>query len=276
MDIDPRVRWRLVAPEEDKRVRSRTLVGFALVLAVVAGCDGGDPAPENTVDTAREAAMTALARSADHLQTESFTVEVESGDAMRTTSRMDAPHRRAEMALRQATGEEQSMTVRTRLLGDDVFMQIEGATIPGVDARWMRIDQSKIKRGMEVGFAPGTNDAGGADRLLAAITDADRLPDGRYKGTVDLGQVGTGTGLSFSTSDIAGLGDAARAVPFLARLDERGRLIHMQIDLPSITAGKAPTVETRYSAFGEPFEVAAPPADQVVTPPDSVYQYFGG
>ena len=34
-------------------------------------------------------------------------------------------------------------------------------------------------------------------------------------------------------------------------------------------------VETRYSAFGEPFEVTAPPAGQVVTPPDSVYQYFG-
>ncbi|WP_051797814.1 hypothetical protein [Catenuloplanes japonicus] len=257
-------------------MRSRTLAGFALVLALVAGCDGGGPAPETTADAARESALTALARSADHLQTESFTVEVESGDAMRTTSRMDVPHRRAEMALRQATGEERTMTVRTRLLGDDVFMQIEGAAIPGVDARWMRIDQSKIKRGLEVGFTPGTNDAGGANRLLAAITDASRLPDGRYKGTVDLAQVGTGTGLSFSTSDIAGLGDAARAVPFLARLDERGRLVHLQLDLPAVTAGKAPMIETRYSAFGEPFDVQAPPADQVVTPPDSVYQYFGG
>ncbi|MFI5838736.1 hypothetical protein ACIA8K_03320 [Catenuloplanes sp. NPDC051500] len=257
-------------------MRSRTLAGSALVLALLAGCGGGDPAPENTADAARESAMTALAHSDDHLQTESFTVEVESGDAMRTTSRMDVPNRRAEMALRQATGEEQSMTIRTRLLGDDVFMQIEGASIPGVDTRWMRIDRSKIGRGLEVGFTPGTNDAGGAGRLLAAITDARRLPDGRYKGTVDLAQVGTGTGLSFSTSDIAGLGDAARAVPFLATVDERGRLTHLQIDLPAITAGKAPTIETRYTAFGEPFDVQAPPAGQVVTPPDSVYRYFGG
>lgn len=254
-------------------MRSRTVAGVALVL-VLSGCSGA-PAPVATEDPARAAAMTALAHADDHLQTESFTVEVTSGDAMRTTSRMDVPNRRAESALRQATGEEQSMTVRTRLLGDEVFMQIDGVAIPGVDARWMRIDPARIPRGQEVGFAPGRNDAGGADRVLAAITDASRLPDGRYRGTLDLAQVGTGTGLSFSTSDISGLGDAARAVPFLATLDERGRLTHLQIDLPAITAGKAPMVETRYSAFGEPFEVTAPPAGQVVTPPDSVYQYFG-
>ncbi|GAB7047705.1 hypothetical protein [Catenuloplanes indicus] len=254
-------------------MRSRTVAGLALAL-VLSGCSG-EPDPVATEDPARRAAMTALARSDDHLQTESFTVEVTSGDAMRTTSRMDVPNRRAESALRQATGEEQSMTVRTRLLGDAVFMQIDGVPIPGVDARWMRIDPARIPPGQEVSFAPGRNDAGGADRVLAAITDASRLPDGRYRGTLDLAQVGTGTGLSFSTSDISGLGDAARAVPFLATLDERGRLTHLQIDLPAITAGKAPMVETRYSAFGEPFTVQAPPADEVVTPPDSVYQHFG-
>ncbi|MDR7278499.1 hypothetical protein [Catenuloplanes atrovinosus] len=256
-------------------MRSRTVAGFALVFALTAGCDGGAPAPA-TPDAEGRAAMTALARSDDHLQSESFTVEVTSGDAMRTTSRMDVPNRRAETALRQATGEDQSLTVRTRLLGDAVFMHLDGVSIPGVDDRWMRIDPARIARGREVGFAPGQNDAGGADRVLAAITEASRLPDGRYKGTLDLAQVGTGTGLSFSTTDIAGLGDAARAVPFLATLDERGRLVHLQIDLPSITAGKAPMVETRYSAFGEPFTVETPPAAQTVTPPDSVYQYFGG
>jgi len=254
----------------------KAAAAIGLFAALLSGCSGDEKKPSAPVTpSADSAALTALSHSADHLDTTSFAVDVVSGKSLNIKARMDSPKQLGELVM-NAAAKEQTLKMVTRLIGSDVFVRIEGVQLPGVDARnWMKVDPSKISSGFQVGFAPGQNDPGGSSRMIKAINTAEALPDGRYKGTIDLTKAGTGTGLSFSSADISGLGAGASAVPFLASLDQQGRLTSLQLDLPAVTNGKAAFIDVTYSAFGQAFKVDTPPPAAVVTPPDSIYQFFG-
>lgn len=167
----------------------------------------------------------------------------------------------------------QGMSMVMRKVGDDIYMKMGGelaGALGGSSAKeWMHIDAAKLQNS-SLGLS-GKGDPAGSQALLEAATSVERVGEDGFKGTLDL----TKSSRYQNDKDaLDSLGAKATAVPFTARKDSEDRLVEVSFDLSGMGAGSG-KMTAKYSDFGTPVSVEAPPASQVQEMPSQYANMFG-
>jgi hypothetical protein len=266
-------------------MRTPRLAGLGLAAATaafaVAGCNAGSTTPTTAASSAvpasiapttsaDPAAVKALSDAAAALGNTSFKMTMSSGAGFQLTANIDAPHGNgnAEMS---AKGANTSLTVKTLLIGQDLYAQIPGIT---QGTTWTHLDMARLPDGSSIGLKPGQIDPANTADLLSATTDAQMVGEGAYSGTLDLTKAAGVAGISKVTVD--GYGAQAQRVPFEATLTQEDRLDTLTLKLPSMDNQEVQPLVIKYSDYGKTVTAEQPPAGQITEAPDSVYQALGG
>ena len=270
-------------------MRTRRLTGTTVgVLAAVglalAGCDAagtatpgassGAPAvaPNSATSSgaADPAAAAALGRATAALGNTSFKATLTSGPALRVTALVDPVSGQGTADL-VATGTNTEITVKTLLIGQDLYVQVPGVTRANT---WTHLDVARLPEGADVGLRPGQIDPANTAQLLTSTTDVQMVDSRSYRGTLDLTKVAGVTGVDKVTVDTYGA--AAQNVPFTAGLDDQGRLSALTIQLPAVSGTPTQPLEVLYTDYGTTVTVQNPPAAQVIEAPAELYRTLGG
>jgi hypothetical protein len=216
------------------------------------------------------AAAAALGQATAKLGTTSFKATMTSGPALKVTGLLDAPNGKGTAEL-VASGTNTEITVKTLLLGQDLYVQVPGVTKADT---WTHLDVSRLPDGADVGLRPGQIDPANTAQLLTSTTDVQMVDSRSYRGTLDLTKVAGVTGIDKVTVD--SYGAAAQNVPFTAGLDDQGRLSALTIELPAVNGTPTKPLEVLYTDYGLTVTADAPPAAKIVEAPDSLYTTLGG
>ncbi|GAA3344589.1 hypothetical protein GCM10020358_48440 [Amorphoplanes nipponensis] len=141
------------------------------------------------------------------------------------------------------------------------FTGAEGLTgLPKLPKKWMLIDPAKVKDDdVPVGYDDET-DPGDAGVVLRASADVRQTGAGQFSGTTDLTQQGEAD--IVDAGRLKALGERAKAVPFEATVDGRGRLTSTVVRIPAAGKAKATRYEVTYAGYGSTPTPAAPAADE--------------
>ncbi|WP_433614188.1 hypothetical protein ACQP2P_07555 [Dactylosporangium sp. CA-139114] len=157
-----------------------------------------------------------------------------------------------------------SLTIDTVEVRGSAYTRLTGLPLPGFDGKaWYRIDSARVTKPGALGLS-ATKDPTGVQALIAASHDVRR--DGRtYSGTVDMTRIVAWGPVN--VGQVMQLGDAARAVPFEASVDERERLVSVTVRIPDNP------VTATYSDFGTTVNAVEPKDAQPL--PDHLYGMLG-
>jgi hypothetical protein len=149
------------------------------------------------------------------------------------------------------------------VIGTDVWLKVDlgaaGNKQFGLNkAKWMAVDKSKITDNDAV--PTDANPSTFANDLLGGVVTVARVDDTHLKGTVDLTQM-----KSFAPDQevLTRAGDKAKAVPFTATLDTKGRLTEVKTDGTGIDPGL--TITMTFTNFGSAVSITKP-ADAIPAP----------
>ncbi|MEV7622588.1 hypothetical protein [Actinoplanes sp. NPDC089786] len=261
-------------------MRTRSVLALLAATALVAGCDPASPTdpgtpssstPTESASTAADpAAAQALGQATAALGNTSFKVTMTSGPGFKLTGQMDAPGGKASAEMK-ATGSNTEITVQTRLIGQDLYVQVPGVTKAGT---WTRIDMSRLPEGANLGLKPGQIDPANTAQLLSSTTDVTQSSPREFKGTLDLTKASGLAGVDQLT--IQKYGSTAQKVPFTAGLDEQGRLSALTIQLPAVNGQQVEPLEVLYTDYGVTVPELKPAAAEVVEAPADLYSTLGG
>jgi hypothetical protein len=229
------------------------------------------PAPTGSSASAADpAAVDALTKATSQLGMTSFKITASSGAGFKLTGQVD-PAQGVGTADLAATGPNASLTVKTLLAGQDLYLQIPGITKTGT---WTHVDVARLPEGANVGLRPGQLDPVNTSKLLSSATDVQATGGNSYAGTLDLTKAVGLAGVSQVTIDQSGA--QAQKVPFTAGLDDQGRLAELTIQIPAVNGQAAQPLNVLYTDYGVPVTVTKPAAAEVTEAPDSVYTSLGG
>jgi hypothetical protein len=256
------------------RHAGRALAALATAAFVLTGCDNGGatpaasaPAPTDTASSASAAdpaAVSALSKATAQLGTSSFTITATSGSGFKLTGAIDPPNGNG-TAQMTASGPNAEVTIKTMLVGKDLYAQVPGITKGGT---WTHVDVSRLPEGANLGLQPNQVDPVNTAHLLGAATDVHATGTDSYAGTLDLTKAAGLAGLTQVTID--GYGQAASKVPFTTTLDAQGRLSTLTINLP-----QGEPIQVQYADYGAPVTVTAPAPSEITEAPDSFYSSMG-
>src|SRR5439155_11189578 len=113
------------------------------------------------------------------------------------------------------------------VVGHDSWLRMDGVgTVNkalGVNPKkWMHVDATKLKdpAALKIDTAAGAGDLLEVAGLLTGVTDAQRVDDRHFNGTIDLT---LSTGGSKPAQDLLdNAGDKAKSIPFTVALDRQG------------------------------------------------------
>ncbi|WP_199512332.1 hypothetical protein [Nucisporomicrobium flavum] len=231
-----------------------------LLVLVVAAAGLGACANEPAAPVAPDA-KAVLAASTPALATGAYRYRVAVPE-VEVSGVTDVPHRRA-MWTTTFPGSDMD-GVEMRLLGDDQYSRT-GA------ARWQHIDQSRIPKAAErMGLTFAHADRTDVKPLLDAVTEAKQ--EGQViRGTIEGTRVRI-AGATLSTIESR----LIKPVSFVASVDGRGRLTHLEVELPPMPAPKSePAAQWTLdvSDYDTAADVARPAG--VKEMPDSFYVTMG-
>lgn len=133
---------------------------------------------------------------------------------------------------------------------------------------WLHLDLSKVKNADEYDLDLST-DVSGATALLSGVVAAQGDAHD-VTGTLDATKAGDDVGV-LDSEDVKAMGAGAKALPFTAKLDDQGRLTHLEIDVPK--AGETPagkwTIDLTGYGSQQPL---TKPTGAVKEMPDSAYK----
>ena len=232
-------------------------VTAALALTLT-GC--ATPAAENTgtpptTAAPQQAPKEALEEVFSKLQKESVKVEqTSSGGLMdlKSSGITDFAGKKSEMVMHMGAG-DLKLTMTARAIGDEAWVKISG--MPDLPEKWMHASSAAVRA---AGLDP---EKMGAAQLPSAVVQVERDGPSGFKGTLDLTKM---SGMNEQATQA--LGDKAKAVPFTVKLDDKGRLAEVVLDMNALMPGMGAT-RTVYSGYGEAANITAPPASEVVAMP---------
>jgi hypothetical protein len=111
----------------------------------------------------------------------------------------------------------------------DGFKAFDGKT-------WMHVDMTKAKNAQDLNLDLSRADVTGAGQLLSGVVTAQGDAHD-ITGTLDATKAGDDLD-GFDSEDVKAMGAAAKALPFTAKLDDQGRLTHLELTVPK--AGETP------------------------------------
>ncbi|WP_432836318.1 hypothetical protein [Dactylosporangium sp. CA-092794] len=244
-------------------MRWSAVVGVVLVAAGMAGCTGGGPggggaAPRVSV----RASPSGLAAGAGGLALSSYRFRVTANEGSYAGA-IDPIADVLDASVSVSSGGN-SLKIDTVSVRGAVYTRLTGLPLPGFDGgTWYRVDPARVTRPGALGLS-AIKDPTGVQALVAATHDVTR--GGRkYTGTVDMTRVAAWGPVN--VGQVLQLGDAARAVPFEAAVDDRDRLTALTVNIPG------DTVAATYSDFGGPVTVEEPKGAEPL--PDHLYGMLG-
>lgn len=168
------------------------------------------------------------------------------------------------------------MTLNLLVIGEDAWLKLDFGRaagmggLPKLPKQWMHLDKTKIQDAEELEL--DDEDPVGAAEVFEAIVTVEPAGDRLYKGTADLTKA---TGAALVNDDhVKALGDKAKAIPFEATVDDKGRLVSLELDVPAAGEDKAQSWEATYLDYGVPITLDKPPASEVVEAPAEAYKIF--
>ena len=254
-----------------RAIRQLTALTIGAVLLSGAACTAAPDTPQPSPSTV-DVNVGALREAATALTTTSYSFE--STDQW-STVRIGQVDPKSGNGWFTTTASRFSAAVDVVSIGPDRWIRLHGrpkglgTAYDSLPTDWVRLDPVKLSRrpaGHELFgawdsmFLGGASDPGYSGTLFQRIRSVRKVESGHYTGAFDL------------FNDMPNAGTAADRAPFEATLDERGRLtmLSWQLDLPegSPSGGR---VRTTYGGFGQPIDLAAPPA---IAAPDLYYDYL--
>ena len=191
--------------------------------------------------------------------------------AMHGTGAVDPADHRQSMTM-TVTADHKTEHARAIVIGTDLYLKTDEPP-PGVSRKkWMHVDISKLAGLSSTGLGD-LSDPSGLESYAKAVATVHLTGPGQYEGTLDFSKLAAAS-IAESFGPIGG--DAIKAVPFTATTDEQDRLTSIVIKMPSIGAGMpATTLTARFSDFGGPVTIQAPPAAQIQEAPKNLFPSFG-
>jgi hypothetical protein len=160
-------------------------------------------------------------------------------------------------------------TLDTQLSQNDYYVKVSGLPVPGVDtSKWFHVDPTKVTS-LGAIMIGGLTDPTGLQDLVKAVGTVESAGDKQLKGTFDFSK---GTwGAAVDEKAVQELADKAKAVPFTASLDDKGRLSTLKVTIPAHGSDKEEVVDISYSDFGTAVKLTPPAAGETVEAPAAVY-----
>ena len=262
--------------------RTAALATAVLATAVLsAGCGTGDategtgPAPSPSADP--KAAL--LAAVPDEKDPAFRFTTIEGADKFDGV--VDPAARGLELSMSEKSKDpEFTMGMTFRVIEEDIWMRVKITGMAGLQdmmklpKRWMLLDRTKLNDASDVPVYQNADPANMAAVIRTAETVEDR-GDGTYAGFADL-TANADIRESFTTVDVAALGDAAKKVPFTAVVGPDGNLNSLTLELPAAGKQKAMKVVAKYYDFGKAPKLTAPTGAQVQKAPASAYEMLNG
>jgi hypothetical protein len=166
-----------------------------------------------------------------------------------------------------------SATSYYRILDDDLYLDAEQFRLDA-ERDWVHLDLAKVS---DTSWLKSAFD-GGATNTTAGVVSAVKLGEGSYAGTIDLHVVQEQTKYATPKADLANQIDAmgeadSSAVPFVAKLDDRGRLTFMELTTRRSNGSETchTTEVTHVDAYGDPVSVTRPDAGAVEEASEELY-----
>ncbi|MDW3850371.1 hypothetical protein NMK34_27540 [Micromonospora sp. BRA006-A] len=262
--------------------RIAALATAVLATAVLsAGCGTGDatesagPAPSPSADPK----ATLLAAVPDEKDPAFRFSTIEGADKFDGV--VDPATRGLELSMSEKSKDpEFTMGMTFRVIEEDIWMRVKITGMAGLQdmmklpKRWMLLDRTKLDDASGVPVYQNADPANTAAVIRTAETVEDR-GDGTYAGFADL-TANADIRESFTTVDVAALGDAAKKVPFTAVVGPDGNLTSLTLELPAAGKQKAMKVVAKYYDFGKAPKISAPTGSQVQKAPASAYEMLNG
>jgi hypothetical protein len=161
-----------------------------------------------------------------------------------------------------------------RIIEDDLYMHADLLGLK-TERDWVHFDMTKVS---ESSWLRSAFEGGATDTTVGIVT-ATKLSDSSYAGTIDLHLVQDKTRYDTPKADLGdqidAMGDAdASAVPFVARVDDQGRMTFLEMTTKR-TVGRETCFTTQVMSmddFGKPVSVKAPAANTVQEATDAQYR----
>jgi hypothetical protein len=238
---------------------------------LLAGCaKSGTNATASAKPSPTVAPKDAMLAAARPLATSSykFTVKSANGNGSGAADPLNA------VAKLDATVAADGATIKLNLIriGTDLWAKVDAGALNAVAGiqpdKYAHVDLSTLQNAnLPLDIKGDPLDVAG---LLAGVNDVKTTDGKTYTGTVDLTKM-TGV-IAPDSGDIAKAGDKAKAIPFTATVDDKGRLTDFKVDGASIDPTLA--IEVTTTDFGSAPDVNAPDDADVVEAPAGVLQLF--
>ncbi|MEU4622994.1 hypothetical protein AB0G04_23855 [Actinoplanes sp. NPDC023801] len=243
-------------------MNKRTMASVMLAALLAAGgCAGNSGTTGTGTGTGVEApakkdATAALTAAAAELQKDTFKTTVNLGDQGTMTGVADPASKNAEFVM-ESTSAGAEGTTTLRVVGGVTYIKIklkESSGLPGFDGKkWRKLENSGAMGTV------GNFDATEMTKSLNSAAEVEWVDDDTVKGTIDLAksakQLGMGTEVLGKLS--------STKLPFQADIAD-GRLVAYKFTMPAVGNQAAYEFDMRYSDFGTPVDIKAPPAKDVM------------
>jgi hypothetical protein len=157
------------------------------------------------------------------------------------------------------------------MIGSELWMKVDlgpelNATLGLPNRKFMHVDQSKLKEGF-IPVKPGQGDVLGVAGFFSGLIDVQKVDKQTFTGTLDL--TAAAGDAKPEAAVLTEAGAAAKAVPFVATLDDNGRLV-------SLKTGDAstPKLSEKMTFTYGPVTITRPAASDVIEAPADFYQIF--
>jgi len=163
----------------------------------------------------------------------------------------------------------QSMSYDTMLINQDAWLKYYG--VSSLPKKWLHIGTDAL--GADNKLWKTLDDPTGASGYTNSAVDVQKVDDAHFKGTIDATKNPNGDG-ALQKSALEQMGDAAKAIPFEAELDDKGRLSKVTMDMPKGGAQPADTMQITFSDYGTSVSIKAPAAADTQEAPEAVLKGF--
>jgi hypothetical protein len=249
----------------------------ALLLVSLAGCSTTSSAPkaENPKTEAAKSPSEALLASVPDEKSSPYHFAVTNTDG-KLAGIVDAPRKAISIGITQKEdGVPVTLDMKFLILDTKSWVKIKFSPantpgLPRIPAKWQLIDPSKIKDKDGSPLAYGQeSDPGYAHEVFAGAGKVEQTSAGHFSGVTDLGRTGVEDIVDDAT--LKAMGAKAKAVPFTATTDAKGRLTRLDLKIPAAGKVKAHTYSAVYDSYDSAATPVAPAAGEQQKAVSAVY-----
>ena len=252
---------------------ARLGTALAVTLAAVAGC-GVSPQADPTASPKAPKDVLLASVPTDKTGLYHFSVSQSDGAA---TGVVDAAKKAISLGIVQkepAAGF--TMDMKFLIINDQSWTKIKftPATVPGLPRfpqKWMLLDPSKIKdkKNSPLAYGDDQSDPAYTQEILENADQVKPTAAGKFSGVTDLTLTGVEDIVDNAT--LKALGAKAKAVPFTAALDAKGRLTALAVRVPAAGKAKAFTYAVAYNGYDSTSTPGVPAAGEQQKAVPAVY-----